>query len=423
MLMIIFSVIMLILQCEDNLLQYGKRLLQKQPRATTELLIDLCSGNLGKKTYDSPEESVEPTKNASGSSAPAVLSYLGYNRVTTLFGGDQTSSSTTAIAPAFPQEDGVSRFSKVSLDGGLPKSEADVPSYIPPTPRQYFAHFVDHHDLFIQFLEAVAFTLWNQEVQPGSSSTIHFTPREPETFSDPNMVDQRAVWNTLLELYLASIKSAEMTTSNASDIAREKALGLLSQSSTIPYDPMHALILCSSTGFTDGLVGLWESMGMYEDILRFYMELDKPVRPGSHAETVNGVGGGSFPGESSPSEQVLRYLDLYGTTNPHLYPLVLRYLTSSPLILSRHPTQLAKLLQTIDDERIMPPLAVVQLLSRNGVASVGSVKDWLRAKVAETNQDIDSVSPCIMKDCCSVYSPIIWSFWSGPDYYAGQTSR
>jgi hypothetical protein len=125
-------------------------------------------------------------------------------------------------------------------------------------------------------------------------------------------------------------------------------------------------------------------MGMYEDVLRFYIDKDKTMR-----ETSTQSNGST---EGYPSAEVIRYLGLYGPTNPHLYPLVLRYLSSSPDILSRHPEQLTSILQTIDEERIMPPLAVVQLLSRNGVTSVGSVKDWLRQKTKDTRDDISSVS-------------------------------
>jgi hypothetical protein len=211
------------------------------------------------------------------------------------------------------------------------------------------------------------------------------------------------VWNTLLEIYLSALSSTSEAISTAS---RQKALGLLQ--SQLPYDPMHALILCSTADFTDGLVGLWENMGMYEDVLRWYMAqplVGVPPQPhGKGNSNSNGdstnlrPASASAPASSSspsPSDEVLRYLALYGPTNHHLYPLVLRYLTSSPEILSRHAKQLPELLETIDELRIMPPLAVVQLLSRNGVASVGTVKEWLKVKVAETRQDVESVRDTI----------------------------
>lgn len=301
-----------------------------------------------------------------------MLSYLGVNR---LFGNEGQS-------PISPANGTISTSSAVQEGDGPSAAETPVdepsPLYAPPSPRQFFAHFVDHHDLFVHFLEDVASSLWGQKVDSTPlprNGPVSRREVDVAEVPDPNTTDQRAVWNTLLELYLASTSSTETATSSA---ARNKAMSLLANGDTIPYDPMHALILCSMAGFTDGLVGLWESMGMYEDVLRYWMEKGE-----EEEEERRGP---------RPSEEVLRYLKLYGPTDKGLYPLVLRYLTSSSRILARHQNALPEILQTIDEERIMPPLAVVQLLSRNGVASVGTVKDWLRAKVEETQQEIDAVS-------------------------------
>ena len=375
---------------------YGKKLLQHEPHATTELLVDLCSGTLGRKSVASLNESIS-AKDVNGSSGPAMLSYLGYNRVQGLFTSEnQNPSSNSAVSTTsatIGNDSGRSDGQTIGKDAReyrVDAAEGPIiegltqnigPSYTPPSPQIFFAHFVGHHDLFIHFLESVALNLWNQKVNhdpPTRTMPLPVRDAQKTPLDDPAIMVQRAVWNTLLELYLTSTKSSDPT---AIKTAQEKVLGLLAQNDLLPYDPIHALILCSTSGFTDGLVGLWESMGMYEDVIRFHMEKDELPSKG-----VNG----HDEGGRAPSDEVLRYLDLYGPTSLHLYPLVLRYLTSSPDILSRHPTQLGKLLDTIDTERIMPPLAVVQLLSRNGVASVGSVKDWLRAKVTETRQDVES---------------------------------
>jgi hypothetical protein len=310
-----------------------------------------------------------------------MLSYLGYNRVTGFLTGDnQTSSSTSGQATQANSR--VSQGEEPNGTESKPTEKPQVPSYTPPSPQQYFAHFLDQPIMFIHFLESVALELWDQRVD--AVPRTHDTPlpiREeapPSYDHDPTKADQRAVWNTLLELYLTSTQSTEATTATE---ASNKALGLLANTE-LPYDPMHALILCSSADFKEGLVRLWESMGMYEDVLRFYMDKDRDTdRSNDHSNTDS----------ISPSAQVLRYLDLYGHSNPHLYPLVLRYLSSSPDILSRHPDKLASILQIIDEERIMPPLAVIQLMSRNGVTSVGSVKEWLRQKTVDTRDDISAV--------------------------------
>ena len=319
-------------------------MLQREPNATTQLLIDLCSGNLGR----TPPPIVDglPAK-AEPKGGPAYLSYLGYNRVTNVFGGDNSDrpSSSTTVAPDDNNEALVSRSS--TFDAAL------GPTYDPPSPRLYFAHFIDHPQEFVEFLEAVAGIRWGQSV--GSAEEAAGVSNDVES-------DQRAVWNTLLELYL--------TSSPSSEVQSTRVLGLLDATPRLPVDLMHALILCSTHNFTEGLVRIWEKMGMYDDVLRYYMESNTP----------------------GASDKVVHYLNLYGPEQHELYPLVLRYLTSSSEMLAGHTEDLKDILRVVDEERIMPPLAVVQLLSRNGVASVGIVKEWLKAKVAETTQDVESVS-------------------------------
>ncbi|GMK53786.1 hypothetical protein CspeluHIS016_0103720 [Cutaneotrichosporon spelunceum] len=349
--------------CEENLVRYGRALLQHEPTATTELLIDLCSGTLGrKKAHANIHQSLEDARaNVTGltSYLPAMPT-LGVNR---LWGEGQTPAPNGANGALTPAD-------------GHAKEEEDAPAYTPPSPRLFFAHFVDHRDLFVHFLEDVAYALWNQRVEPALTPGRVAQQRGIEDTVDlpRDEADQRAVWNTLLELYLDSTRGE----GDLATTARGKVLGLLA-SPSIPYDPMHALVLCSMAEFTEGLVGLWESLGMYEDVLRYWMERDAAVAKGRADE--KGV---------NAADEVKRYLDMYGPGNPSLYPMVLRYITSSGAVLSRHKDSLPHILETIDAERIIPPLAVVQLLSRNGVASVGTVKDWLRAKVEETRQEIDA---------------------------------
>ncbi|WVQ73487.1 hypothetical protein IAR50_003059 [Cryptococcus sp. DSM 104548] len=358
--------------CDENMVRYGRTLLYQEPAATTALLVDLCSGNLGKKKASTPPRIVKQLNGTSngpnGATGPAVLSYLGYNKVSGLFAGETPGTTT-------PNEKNESQGGNLEDTSALEQLvlESEGPDYIPPSPRQYFAHFVDHLDLFVHFLEAVALSLWDQKVDLSISSSgpSPIPTRDIDTLpsDDPTSVDQRAVWNTLLELYLSATKSLDSAVASQS---REKALALISSKET-PYDPLHALVLCSTVGFRAGMVRLWEGMGMYEDVLRYYMEAEQD--------------GGD---DVEASDKVFTHLDLYGPTHPQLYPLVLRYLTSSPEILSRHPKKLGNILAKIDEYQIMPPLAVVQVLSRNGVVSVGNMKEWLKSKVEDNEAEIDS---------------------------------
>jgi hypothetical protein len=156
------------------------------------------------------------------------------------------------------------------------------------------------------------------------------------------------------------------------DALREKALQLLRAAERLPYDPMHALILCATRSFTPGLVLLWERLGMHEDVLRFWMEQDRQGIAGAGTE-------------------VMRCLAEYGEEAPQLYKLALRFFTSAPELVSRHSLDLAEVLRVVEERKILPPLGVVQVLSRNEVASVGLVKEWLLARIRTAREEVHTV--------------------------------
>ena len=260
-----------------------------------------------------------------------------------------------------------------------------------PRPSQYFAHFVDHRTHFIRFLEAVANNRWGQRVEIDHNKHSLGSSTKPEQYDSEEQDDQIAIWNTLLELYLSAALDLSTTavgtgTADSDEVRRLKAqtMHVLQNEAILPYEPVHALIVCSTHSFTDGLVLLWEKLGMYEEILRFWMDVEL------HPETFVTTSSSSAASKSA-SARVVDCLDLYGPQHPHLYPLVLRFLTSSPALLSRHATDLKRLLEVVDKEGYMVPLGVVQILSRNDVASVGLVKEWLLARIAESREGIEAV--------------------------------
>ncbi|KIK69043.1 hypothetical protein GYMLUDRAFT_35082 [Collybiopsis luxurians FD-317 M1] len=385
---------------EGNLARYGRALLNNLPEETTELLIDLCTtsgttadvlGNAGEET----PISVVPKSTAGGAS---YLSYLNLNRNSIV---GQTSSDTATIAAQSVKTVRVgdaddSTIKRHDSDGfpSTPRDSTPPPTALstigiaptsarPPkvqpvkrmSPRLYFAHFVDHMEQFVVFLETVALRRWGQSVDEENQKQISDSSAlnsDPDFDDAEEQRDQVAVWNTLLELYLTLPGvSLSFASSKPQDEAalKQKALRLL-RSETIPYDTTHALILCSSRGYTKGLVLLWEKMGMYEDVLRFWMDQE-----------------GSTTGASA---EVVRHLKLYGPNHPHLYTLVLRFLTSSPALLSHHMEDVKEVIQHIDKENIMPPLGVIQVLSRNNVASVGLVKEWLIERIKQERGEIQA---------------------------------
>jgi len=185
--------------------------------------------------------------------------------------------------------------------------------------------------------------------------------------------DQAAVWHTLLELYLDKGSEGDQHTPCEHHTALR-----LRHSTHLPYGLTLALVLCLSHQYTHGLILLWEKMSMCGDVLRFWME--------EHNSSSAFATGFSAP---SPSAQVsIPAQRKYGPDNPRLYPLALRFLTSTPVLLSAHQPGLEYLLEHIESEKIMPPLFVVQVLSRNEVASVGLVKGWLMRRIKEGRDGI-----------------------------------
>lgn len=241
----------------------------------------------------------------------------------------------------------------------------------------YFAHFVDHMEQFVLFLETVAFKRWGQSVDEKKPAA---PPQQEQLTDEEDKQDQVAVWNTLLELYL-TLPGKLTNTHLVEATLRAKALCVL-QSQDIPYDMMHALILCSTNGYTPGLVLLWEKMGMYEEVLRFWMDKDK----------------GGIEADPQASKKVVECLDRYGSEHPHLYSLVLRFLTSRSELLQRHWDDVKRIIEECvdgvdgDGRGVMSPLGVVQVLGRNDVASVGLVKEWLISRVTKARVEIQSVS-------------------------------
>jgi len=360
------------------------------PRETTELLVDICTSNSLLSLDDPATKTAEdpglPSPGRQSGFTPSYLSYLALNRGPTT---NETATTGTVTAKGRKEEsilEDPGDSTPPPTASGLPGTGGPVATMQAPKPREpvkrpspklYFAHFVDHVEQFIIFLETVAVRRWGQSVDDNAGAPTSGEKGGSDVPVDEaaERADQISVWNTLLELYLSPQTKSE----EDERIMKAKAFKLL-RGDKIPYDINHALIVCSTCQFTLGLVLLWEKLGMHEDVLRFWMDKEKTL----------GLFGDEN-GMNEASKEVIHYLDLYGPKHRHLYPLALRFLTSSEVLLSRHSKDVERVIEYVDGEKIMPPLAILQLLSRNGIASVGLVKGWLVRKIEEARDDIDTV--------------------------------
>ncbi|MCO5613916.1 hypothetical protein L7F22_068196 [Adiantum nelumboides] len=342
---------------QRNLYRYGRRMLDHDAEATTDLLIELCSG------------AFHPVPIAEGSGIDAskaenknYLTYLKVGRLGNAGGGK-------------PVKDTVTKEDKEEEEKVQENAISSLP---PPSPRPFFAHFLNHRAQFIRFLETVALARWDEAIDlnainksNGVSDPIEIDV-EDELEEDEKR-DQKTIWNTLLELYLSSYKQQNGKNEEGSvQTQRKRALALLHQYDSIPYDIGHAIVLCTQHDFDEGLVYLYERLGMYEDILRLHMERDDD---GSEVGT---------------GDKILETLKRYGSIEPTLYPLVLRHLVSDEKRLERHKFDVEKILTHVFEEGLLSPLEMVQLLSKKGVASVGLLRDHLMRALDAQRNDINT---------------------------------
>ena len=375
------------------------------PDETTQLLIEICTGT--DPLVSEPDTLPTPSKPAGGGSylsylalrapapAAAPVSPVSVSATATTVTDPPVSSGASSRTAR--QNDRGSRR-EATFDGSRAPSPPSTLRLAPPpikrpSPRLYFANFVGHREHLVVFLEAVALRRWGQSLdEPRDGAIVAVETGVKEEGAEA--ADQQAVWNTLLELYLTLASAAG--SGARGDVLRDKALRLLRAAEHLPYDPTHALILCATRGFTPGLVLLWERLGMHEDVLRFWMEQDR-----------RGVGVASGAGA-----EVMRCLALYGGAAPQLYKLALRFFTSAPELMARHTQDLAEVLRVIEERAIMPPLVVVQVLSRNDVASVGLVKDWLLARIRTAREEVHTVRDLFfLKPCFTMLILLVW--WVG----------
>ncbi|KAG0221143.1 hypothetical protein BGX31_010142 [Mortierella sp. GBA43] len=395
-------------EADKNLQKYGKVLLAHLPEQTTQVLVDLCSGTLVANNPSAlipsaASPSLNPLSGAQAALGILPAFALGGNVVGTAT-PPITSSATASPSPAGPAAS-KARASQLY----------EAPKYAPPSPRLFMSLFVDHPSHLITFLEKVSENRWPspstvQSSQPGQ--VISVTPHRPSIGLGPparpgsigsagnsaqsavkstgsielegastnsatrhgataerDMEERKAIWNTLLELYLAdphsttlirpkgsTMQAAEMNRmTRERNLRKEKCIKLLNDTE-IPYDTNHALVLCHMAGFDEGIVFLYERMKMYTDILRLWIKKED-------------------------TSKVIECLRKYGPLEPSLYSLTLSYFSSLPSSLGSVTPELLEVLDHIDQQDLLPPLQVVQALSRTSVATIGMIKNYISRRI------------------------------------------
>jgi hypothetical protein len=237
-----------------------------------------------------------------------------------------------------------------------------------PNPLNFTSMFIDHPTLLMDFLDQYISIVFEKNFETNNArKSIQITSKDK-----PLEKRYQPLFDQLLELYLTHSPNSippQDDPSQLIDQLRQKALNLM-KDPTIPYDPNQALILCKTTQFDQGIVFLYDRLAMYSEILNYWCKSDRV-------------------------DEVISTLYKYGPKDSTLYELGLTYFASSPQTLLAHPMEFRRVLSLVEDQNLLMPLQVVQALSKNSVATIGSVKAylerWVQKEQTKLNEEIDII--------------------------------
>ncbi|KAI7907015.1 uncharacterized protein BX663DRAFT_494525 [Cokeromyces recurvatus] len=352
-------------EADKNLQKYSKILLTHLPKETTQLLIELCTGILPLAASNNPA-TTSGTKSPAPSDNTRALSNLPFS--------GPSATDTASIFSNHSTPNGTLLSSALGKTLST-KNVSNRLGYSPPSPRKFMSAFVDHPDCLKVFLEAVFKRLWGAHIT--SSPTTISSPTSNDTavtstkgdqgerqWSAQEQEERKMIWNTLLELYLMD-DDESLSAQDRQRRRREchqKALALLHDDS-VQYDTNQALVLCQLKQFDEGIVYLYEKTEMYTDILRYWMDKNN-------------------------TDCVIECVRKYGPKDSSLYPMVLTYFSSTPEVLGRSTPELLSVMKHIDEQDLLPPIQVVQALSRSNVATIGLLKEYIGRKIEREHQEL-----------------------------------
>jgi tetratricopeptide (TPR) repeat protein len=352
---------------------YGKILVTKLPKSSTNVLIRLCTDYfpvsqhvLNRTIYPSVSQTrtellkaekkvvtAQNTPTANGAIQSHKLSSLDFLRFRT--------TGTTVGVPTDTNTDSIDT-SSLTLSGTIDTNVASNRS-----PAENFIHAFSSQPYWLMlFLENVI----SRNAIGGSN------PVSP------------TVYNTLIELYLQYLdKDVEnhkllndvQPTSNDSskeleyiyDIMppnelykslsyKQRCLEILENPES-NYDTEHILVLVQTKNFKEGVLKMYERLGLHYDIIQYYMD-------------------------QKDYENVINCCMKYGHLDSNLWVQVLNYFSKNDHDDSYVDSNeyISRILQKIEKDNLLPPLLVVQILAKNGSKTqLHTLQEFLCTRIAQ----------------------------------------
>ncbi|KAF3765414.1 vacuolar protein sorting-associated protein 11 [Cryphonectria parasitica EP155] len=315
------------------LMKYARVLIENCPKDAAQMFIDYYTGNYRPRIRRiATNDSVTPSSVGGGFAAGAASAVQNLSNLLPL---PYMNNSAVASPPTQGNLPATVSEGSVLID----TDDAPPPKYTPPPPRTAFSSFIDHPDEFIVFLEACL---------------------QEDSISDADKTD---LYTTLFEMYLHKFTDTKSETGR--EEWEQKAKKLI-EGRGAPIENSNVLLLSHLSDYHDGTTLVKEQAGLLSDIFRSY----------TSAKDTRGA---------------MKALRKYGAREPSLYPAALAYLTSDTRVLDEAGLdELASVLDKIDKDGLMAPLQVVQLLSKNTVATMGMIKPYLHKTVENERKEIAS---------------------------------
>jgi len=243
-----------------------------------------------------------------------------------------------------------------------------------------FTHlFAEQPRALMVFFEYVL----NSGAEPSSEGTLYstllelyLTPKLSESVTDP-MAPSAPVWQ---DSPSAAVKQQQRL-ANAKEYPErlEKALALMKRGwptggSVKPkYDAQHALVICHLHSFKKGIVFLYERMQMYKEVLKVYMDENDCA---GLLEAITRLGDENYGGDSRLWIDVLEFFGRYD---------------------GDCSDEVKQVLHHIEAGNLLPPIIVLQILSRNTHLTLSVVKDYVARILSNESAVIEEDKKAIQK--------------------------
>jgi hypothetical protein len=218
---------------------------------------------------------------------------------------------------------------------GLPEDMGGMGSMRPKAKAEEFIHiFVNQPEWLTKFLEYIV-------TQGGAGNLIY---------------------NTLLELYLR--EDDDVGTSSGLPVPPrqerlQKAADLL-RDSRAQFDEDHALVLAQMHDFKEGILILYEKLGLYNEIVEHYME-------------------------ENDYTKVIAHCKKYGVQEPSVWIKALTYFARKE---EDCRAEIGEVLSNIDRDNLLPPLLVIQILAQKPTATLDVVREYIGRRLEHENNRI-----------------------------------